>query len=109
MLAPDILRQIRIVDEGVAVTLRLLDTVITVYLFLRNRILAVPFHEQNYRFLRQTVIARSGISAAEELITGSQIRLLPFDDRTHYSSGPVTFVLGFGFEHVSRTVHRLAG
>ena len=45
MLSPYILRQIRIIDEGVAVSLRLLDTVITVYLFLRNRILAVPFHQ----------------------------------------------------------------
>ena len=53
MGSPNELRQIRIVDEGIPVALHRIDCLVTVDLFLRDRVLAVPFHEQVLRIGRE--------------------------------------------------------
>ena len=50
--APEILHQIGIVHEGVSVALRSFDTVVAVNLFLRHRVLPVPFDEQRLAVFR---------------------------------------------------------
>ena len=69
----------------------------------------MPLHEQHHSFLGQTEIGGSGIGSAKEIITCRQIRLLPLNDRTHDTTGPIPLILRFGFEHIPRTVDRLTG
>ena len=99
MFAPDILRQIRVINKRIAVALGFLNTIIAVDLFLRDRVLTMPFHEQSHTVSRQTVIGRSRIRRLEEIRSfGFGHIFIPRRHDTHISAGEVAFILIHGFE-----------
>ena len=107
---PYILRQIRIVDERIAVALRGLNAVVAVNLLLRYRVFAVPFHQQRNTIVGESELARSRIVAAKNLATiagGKRLMIpCPSEQCAHISAGKITFVLVLRFKDCPRARHR---
>ena len=103
MVTPDILHQFGIIDERVTVALLGLNTVVAIYLFLRNRILAVPLQKKCHAVACQTIVVRCIVRGIEYLRAFGSCELLviaicPSYHRTEIAACKVTFVLVHRFE-----------
>ena len=105
LLAPYIFGEIRIVDKGVTVTLRSLDSIVTVYLLLRNRVLTMPLEQEHHAVFSERKMGRIEIFEDHSAATGSdRIRgIAVFSDHTEVSASKIAFVLFFGFKDRTAT------
>ena len=122
MLAPYILREVRVVDKRIAVMLEIRHRVHTPYLFDRHRVLAVPLNE-HFLFPRlelQIIIVLHGefrthifvveppaLVLRENIIDVAVGPVTVTSSHIEIRTSEITFVLIFGLEHPEIDIQRL--